>query len=115
MLAEALSYARAAGLDAKESELQLAAAEVPVVIAFQPAAGQLDVLAGVIGSGWERLDRALGSARDHGLLYDESLCLLAAAAAVDAVGCAAPLRPEMIEQARAEHVALVERLGVVRR
>ena len=78
MLAEACSCARAAGLAAEESELQLDAAEVPVVIAFQRAAGQLDVLAGVIGSGWERLEGLLGSARDHGLLYDESLWLLAA-------------------------------------
>ena len=52
------------------------------------SAGQLDVLGGVIGCGWERLECAPGSARDHGLLYDES---------------------------GAEHDAVGERLGVVRR
>jgi class 3 adenylate cyclase/tetratricopeptide (TPR) repeat protein len=92
---------------------RLGAAEVPVVIAFERVAGQLDVLAAVAG-GEDRLERALASAREYGLLYDELLCLRAILAAADtgsenAVG----FPPGRIDRARADHDALVERLGVV--
>ncbi|HSP29560.1 MAG TPA: tetratricopeptide repeat protein, partial [Ilumatobacteraceae bacterium] len=90
----------------------LDAAEVPVVIAFERVAGHLEVLAGVAG-GTDRLERALASAREHGLLYDELLCLRAIIAA-DADARAAVRYPsDRIERARDDHEALVSRLGVV--
>jgi hypothetical protein len=89
-------------------------AEVPVVIAFERVAGRLDVLAAVDG-GEDRLERALASAREHGLLYDELLCLRAVlVAAGSEPDDAGGFLPERIERARADHDALVERLGVVR-
>jgi hypothetical protein len=95
-------------------EGRLDSAEPPVVIAFQRTAGRLDVLAGDTEAGWRHLQDALGSAREHRLLYDECLCLRAiVAAAADAVD--SPLPPELVEQARADHDVLVRRLGLVRR
>jgi tetratricopeptide (TPR) repeat protein len=95
-------------------EGRLDSAGPPVVIAFQRIAGRLDVLAGDTEVGWRQLQDALESARQHRLLYDECLSLRAiVAAAVDAGG--SPLPPEVVEQARADHDALVHRLGLVRR
>ena len=95
-------------------EGRLDSAEPPVVIAFQRTAGRLDVLDGDTEAGWRHLQGALESAREHRLLYDECLCLRAiVAAAVDAVG--SPLPPEVVEQAKADHDALVHRLGLIRR
>lgn len=66
--------------------------------------------------GADCLERALASAREHGLLYDELLCLRAiiAAGADNHPVAVGAFPPERIERAQAEHDALVGRLGVVR-
>jgi class 3 adenylate cyclase/tetratricopeptide (TPR) repeat protein len=99
-------------------EARLDAAEPPLVIAFERTAGRLDVLSGDTEAGWRQLQGALRSARDHGLLYDECLCLraiVAAAADADADASGSPLPDDVVAGARADHDALVRRLGLVRR
>jgi class 3 adenylate cyclase/tetratricopeptide (TPR) repeat protein len=96
-------------------EARLGSAEPPVVIAFERTAGRLDVLAGDTEAGWRQLQNALGSAREHGLLYDECLCLRAIVAAADAEVAAPTLPAHVIDQATADHDALVRRLGLVQR
>jgi tetratricopeptide (TPR) repeat protein len=111
LLAGHVAEARAMREDVND---RLDAAEVPVVIAFERVAGRLDVLAAVDG-GEDRLERALASAREHGLLYDELLCLRAILAAADTgPDDVVAFLPERIDRARADHDALVEQLGVVR-
>jgi class 3 adenylate cyclase/tetratricopeptide (TPR) repeat protein len=111
LLAGHVAEARAMRDDVND---RLDEAEVPVVIAFERVAGRLDVLAAVDG-GEDRLERALASAREHGLLYDELLCLRAVlVAARSEPDDAGGFLPERIARARADHDALVERLGVVR-
>ncbi|HSM66113.1 MAG TPA: tetratricopeptide repeat protein [Ilumatobacteraceae bacterium] len=94
-------------------ETRLEAAEPPVVIAFERTVGRLDVLVGDVEAGRRHLERALDSAREHRLLYDECLCLRAIVAAAE--GVAGWLPEETVERVRAEHEALVQRLGMVRR
>jgi class 3 adenylate cyclase/tetratricopeptide (TPR) repeat protein len=94
---------------------RLDSAEPPVVVTFERTAGRLDVLAGDTEAGWQHLQRALASARDHGLLYDECLCLRAIiAAAAVASGSGSAFAPDEVERARAGYDALVRRLGLVR-
>jgi class 3 adenylate cyclase/tetratricopeptide (TPR) repeat protein len=96
-------------------EPRLPAAEPPVVIMFARTAGRLDVLAGDTEAGWRHLEHALASARQHGLLYDECLCLRAiVAAAADAATLGSPRPPEVVEQASVDHDALARRLGLAR-
>ncbi len=97
-------------------ETRLDSAEPPVVIAYERTAGRLDVPAGETDAGSQRLRSALGSAREHGLLYDECLCqraIVAAAAEADAAG--SPFPDGLVDAARADHDALARRLGLVRR
>jgi hypothetical protein len=94
-------------------EARLDSAVPPVVIAFERTVGRLDVLVGDVEAGRRHLERALDSAREHRLLYDECLCLRAIVAAAD--GVAGWLPEETVERVRAEHEALVQRLGMVRR
>jgi hypothetical protein len=96
-------------------EGRLESAEPPVVIAFQRTAGRLDVLAGHTEAGWRQLQGALESAREHRLLYDECLCLRAIVAAAHAELTAPTLPAGVIDQAMADHEALVRRLGLVHR
>jgi tetratricopeptide (TPR) repeat protein len=95
------------------AELGIGVADPPAVITFERTVGRLDVLDGDVETGWAHLQTALASARDHGLLYDECLCLRA----IVAVGTSAAgsLPDAAVEQARAEHDALVRRLRMVRR
>lgn len=92
-------------------EARLDSAEPPVVIAFERTVGRLDVLAGDVENGRQHLQRALASAREHRLLYDECLCRRAIVAVAD--GSAGWLPEESVERVRAEHEALVQRLGLM--
>ncbi len=94
-------------------EAGIGLAEVPVVIAFERTVGRIEVHSGDTEQGWRHLLRALESARDHGLIYDECLCLRAIVAA-DASAAGSPFPREVIDRAMSDHDVLVEQLGLIR-